>query len=134
MLANDNEHLILIKQFRQPVGSYVIQLPGGGVEEGEELEFAARREFKEETGFDCGRVHYIGNLLPASWRSNEVTHVFYTEEIMNLTGQQLEKHENIEVMRVSITDCINEIKENRFTDSELCYAVLQIILKGFIKL
>jgi ADP-ribose pyrophosphatase len=134
MLANDNEHLILIKQFRKPVGSYVIQLPGGGVEEGEELEFAARREFKEETGFDCGRVHYIGNLLPASWRSNEVTHVFYTEEIMNLTGQQLEKHENIEVMRVSISDCINEIKENRFTDSELCYAVLQANLKGFIKL
>jgi ADP-ribose pyrophosphatase len=134
MLANDDEHLILVKQFRKPVESYTVQLPGGGVEEGEDLEFAVKREFKEETGFECGKAHYLGSLLPASWRSNEVTHVYYTEEILKHTGQQLEEHEKIEILKISISDCINQIRQNRITDSELCYAMLQAILKGFIKL
>jgi ADP-ribose pyrophosphatase len=134
MLAKHNDQLILIKQFRKPVGSYVVQLPGGGVEEGEELESAVKREFKEETGFECGKVSYLGNLLPASWRSNEITHVFYTDEIVNNSGQQLEEHENIEIVKLSIPDCLNQIRKNEITDSELCYAMLQAILKGYIRL
>jgi ADP-ribose pyrophosphatase len=134
MLANHDDQLILIKQFRKPVDSYVIQLPGGGVEDGEDIETAAKREFKEETGFECGQVSYLGHLLPASWRINEITHVFYTEEIIKDTGQQLEEHENIEIVKISITDCLNQIRKNQITDSELCYGILQAMLKGYIGL
>lgn len=48
ILAKDGDSLILIRQYRQAVGDYVIQLPGGGVEMGEDLEEAVRREFFEE--------------------------------------------------------------------------------------
>ncbi|HET7628558.1 MAG TPA: NUDIX hydrolase [Bacillales bacterium] len=81
VLAKDDDAFILIKQLRRPVGEHVIQLPGGGVEPGEDLESAARRELKEETGYTCGELHALGRLVPASWLSNEVTHVYYTAEI-----------------------------------------------------
>jgi ADP-ribose pyrophosphatase len=71
-------------------------------------------------------------MLPASWRSSEITHVFYTDEIIGCAEQKLESHEQIKVIKVRIQECLNDIKENRLNDSELCYAILQAVLKGFI--
>jgi ADP-ribose pyrophosphatase len=134
LLANDNGHFILINQYRNPIDSYSVQLPGGGVESNETLEQAARREFKEETGYACDEVLYLGSMVPASWRSNEITHVFYSKDITRCTEQELESHEQIKVVRLGVRECLIGVKENKLNDSELCYAILQAILKGFVAL
>ncbi|WP_052759726.1 NUDIX hydrolase [Paenibacillus sp. DMB20] len=134
ILARYLNSFIFVKQFRRAVNDDVIQLPGGKVEKGEELEKAARREFLEETGAQCGSMDYLGSLVPASWISNVVTHVFYTDDIVNFSDQQLEEYESIEVLRVSVEDTVNMIKESKINDSEVTFAVLQGILKGYIKL
>ncbi|MYL32406.1 NUDIX domain-containing protein [Pontibacillus yanchengensis] len=134
LLANYQSDFILINQYREPLDDYILQLPGGGVEEGEKLEEAVIREFQEETGYVCGAVHYLGSMVPAAWRSNEVTHVFYTEEILAKGNQHTEAHEWISVQRLKILDCLSGIKENNIHDSELCYSVLQAHMKGYINI
>jgi ADP-ribose pyrophosphatase len=129
MLAKEADSFILIKQYRRPVDAIVVQLPGGGVKKGEELELAARREFLEETGYQCGAVHYLGKLQPASWRTNEVTHVFFTEEVGEKDLQQLEAHEQIQVFKMDINETFKKVAENQLNDSELCYALLQAVLQ-----
>src|SRR5215213_8200947 len=61
-----NGMIILVEQFRPPVGRNVIELPAGlvGDEPGradEALEAAARRELIEETGYDAHRLIPIAN-------------------------------------------------------------------------
>ncbi|SMF86018.1 ADP-ribose pyrophosphatase [Paenibacillus uliginis N3/975] len=133
ILARDGNQFILIRQFRKAVDCHVVQLPGGGVESGEDLEAAARREFLEEAGMQCGTMIYLGKLFPASWRCNEITHVYFTEEVISTKDQQLEDYENIAVIRLDVQDCIRQIKENEIQDSELVYAILQLKLRGYLE-
>ena len=43
--------LVLIRQYRYPIGEYLYEMPAGLVDEGETPEEAAEREMLEETGF-----------------------------------------------------------------------------------
>jgi 8-oxo-dGTP pyrophosphatase MutT (NUDIX family) len=49
-LKPSNE-LLLIKQYRPPTNSYVIEFPAGLIDQGETAEVTAIRELKEETGY-----------------------------------------------------------------------------------
>jgi len=44
-------HLVVVKQFRPPVNRYVIELPAGLIDMGEQTAMTAARELAEETGF-----------------------------------------------------------------------------------
>ncbi|KAJ0401635.1 hypothetical protein ATCC90586_008945 [Pythium insidiosum] len=52
--------VILIRQFRPPVGQWVVELPAGLIDDNELPEHAARRELLEETGYSASRVLHIG--------------------------------------------------------------------------
>ncbi len=113
LLARDKDYFILIKQYRRAINDFTIQLPGGSVEKDEDIETAVRREFREETGYQCGKIELLGYLPPASWISNVVTHVYYSDEIINLSCQKLEDYEQIQVIKLSVEDTLNMIKDCR---------------------
>lgn len=54
--------LLLVKRANEPAKNQWA-FPGGRVERGEKLEFAARRELKEETGMEAGEINVHVELL-----------------------------------------------------------------------
>ena len=48
--GEEKDHVVLIRQYRYPLGGYVYEFPAGLVEEGEDMLQAAIREMHEETG------------------------------------------------------------------------------------
>ena len=50
VLREDPEKIVLIRQYRYPLGDHLYELPAGLIDEGETPDAAAVREMKEETG------------------------------------------------------------------------------------
>ena len=51
--VDDDGRLLLVGQHRYPLDEYSWEIPEGGADEGEPLVDGARRELREETGFDA---------------------------------------------------------------------------------
>ena len=65
VLAEHDGKVVLIEQYRVPVGGRCLELPAGLVGDEDEnatLEDTAIKELEEETGFTCDRVERLGDF------------------------------------------------------------------------
>jgi ADP-ribose pyrophosphatase len=96
LLSRDK--LIMIRQYRPVINSYLYELPAGTLNKGESHLACARREIIEETGFFAGKFRCLGEIFPVPGYS--------TEKIVIFKAQGLRKCEVIperdEVIQVKI--------------------------------
>ncbi len=79
--VTDDHKLVLVEQFRAPVGKRVIELPAGlagdvAGQEQEELASAARRELLEETGYEAAEMTYLAAGAASAGLSDEIITLF----------------------------------------------------------
>jgi ADP-ribose pyrophosphatase len=126
--TKDNK-MILTKQYRHPFGKVVLDLPGGGVEEGETLLEAAQREFEEETGFTSNKLEAIGKYSPGP-NTQIVVDIFFTRDT-KLKGKFNEE----EIVKVELMDfktVLKKVLEGECFDSALVIAVLLVASKKLL--
>jgi ADP-ribose pyrophosphatase len=58
--------LVMLREYRAPVGDYIYAFPAGLAEKGESIETTARRELKEETGLDLVEVKHVSPAIYSS--------------------------------------------------------------------
>ena len=58
----EDEHVLLVKQFRAGPEEVELELPGGGMEKGEDALEAGIRELLEETGYKGNKASYLGSM------------------------------------------------------------------------
>ena len=66
ILAEQDGRMILVEQYRVPLGRACLELPAGLIgddSEGEAPERAAARELEEETGYRAGRIEIVGEFF-----------------------------------------------------------------------
>ena len=76
VIFNEKNDILFIHNRRYTVGHLEWEIPAGKIEEGEQLEIAAEREAKEETGCELQELKYMCSQNPANGMSDAVVHVF----------------------------------------------------------
>ena len=75
--VNDEGFVTLVRQFRGPMGTTVLEMPAGTCDvPGEPAEETARRELAEEVGLVASRLELLAPLPVSPGVSNQVTRVF----------------------------------------------------------
>jgi len=105
IVAIDEGHVILVEQYRVPVGVRCIELPAGLVgdeTQGEAIEAAAIRELEEETGWRAERMVDLGRYHSSAGMSSEAFTLLRAEGLTRVGAGGGVAGENIEVHRVAL--------------------------------
>lgn len=105
ILRTENEppRLVMVEEFRVPIGDYVLGFPAGLLDPGESIEETARRELREETGLEIVAVRRVTQpLYSSSGLTDEAVAVVFVDAIA--TPEVLPKLEVSEDLHVVLLD------------------------------
>jgi ADP-ribose pyrophosphatase len=121
--------VIVSRQYRPAMERVLDELPGGGVEAGEDYEAAARRELLEETGYEAGTMTFIGNAYKDAY-TNITWHFFLaTHCTPHKDGQRLDDTEYIDAKLISIDQLLENGRQCRMTDTEALFLAYDKLMK-----
>ncbi|MDO8670593.1 MAG: NUDIX hydrolase [Dehalococcoidia bacterium] len=114
---DENDNVLLVRQFRTPVGGVLLEVPAGTLDPGEKPEDCARRELQEETGFAAGHIERLGGFYSAPGFCTEYLYLYLATE---LTPSRLEADydENIEVEKVPLSEVHHLITSEKIRDAK----------------
>jgi len=130
--VNDDNELLLVKQYRQGIGDLSLEIVAGYVDPGETYEEAAIRELKEETGYICAeKPIFLGsfNFNPA--KQNNKSIMFYTNKIKNSGEVQFDSTEELELVKIPFSEVDNYISNGSISSLSNVTAIM--LAKEYIK-
>jgi len=111
----DEGQLVMISQFRYPLGKEFIEFPAGKIDSGEEAIQTARRELIEETGYAAKDMRHLTSIHPVIGYSNEVIEI-YVANRLSLSKQQLDEEEFVDVFEISLVEATKLMRQGKITD------------------
>lgn len=131
----DNGEVILIRQFRPPINGFVIELPAGLVDAGEDFEQAVRRELIEETGYAAGEIDFLTEGPMSSGASAEILTVYVATGLSHVGIGQRDETEDIEVIPVQLDKVAARLQELRQSGDHIDLKVYGMIemAKNFLQ-
>ena len=136
IVAIDDGHVLLVEQYRVPMGRRSLELPAGliGDHEGEPHEDAARaaaRELEEETGYRPGRIEERGHFYSSPGMLSESFYLFRAYDLEKVGDGGGTESEEITVHRVRLDEVADFVEERR-THGVGVDAKLLLLLGGSI--
>jgi len=107
---DDEDHVYLVRQYRHPIGRYLLELPAGGLEPDEAPLAAAKRELREEVGLEARDWRPLGSFFSSPGFANEVLHAFLARGLSSAQGQP-DDDEDISVVRYPLTKLLEHPEE-----------------------
>lgn len=108
------DQILLIHQYRHSVKKWLWEIPGGGLEEGEDIRRAAERELLEETGYKMKGYQDLGFYYPSAGISTEIAYLCATECELERHEPKREPLEKIHIGLVSIEEFRGMIYSGEF--------------------
>ena len=123
--VTSDDHLVLVRQYRQGTGEISLEVPGGIVDDDESPEATAMRELEEETGYRGRHAVMLGRLRanPAFLDNSLEVAAVLDAELVGATS--FDESEEIELVLEPVDAIDHLIDSGKITHA---YSVLSLLL------
>jgi 8-oxo-dGTP pyrophosphatase MutT (NUDIX family) len=121
--------VVLLRQYRQPVGRHVLEIPAGKLDvDGESPEEAAQRELAEEVGYHADRIERLTRFENSCGWTDETTTVYLGTALRSVDAPDgFEAHAeeaHLEVVRLPLDAAVAETHGGAITDAKTVIGLL----------
>ena len=114
--------VVVVRQFRYPNNTVFVEFPAGKIDHGEPPLDTAKRELREETGFEAAQWQRLGRLHPVVSYSTEAIEVYRATGLTSV-GAALDHGEFLEVDLVAYDDLLASADRGDLTDAKTIAAL-----------
>ncbi|MCL6559444.1 MAG: NUDIX hydrolase [Firmicutes bacterium] len=111
------KEVVMVRQYRYPVGRELIEIPAGKIECGENPETTARRELLEEAGCEARSWTYLGRFYSTPGFTSEIMHLFFAQDLI-FQRQSPDEDEFVEVVRIPFEEALAMVLRGEICDAK----------------
>jgi ADP-ribose pyrophosphatase len=128
MLRDDA--VLLVRQYRFLVDALTWELPGGTIDDGEDLQIGAIRECLEETGLECESLNELVVYYPGLDNVDNRTTIFWTRAFAEKRPFNANASEIREIAWLPVRDCLRMIGEGAILDAMTVVGLTSLVSLG----
>jgi len=126
VVLDDQEHVLLVRQYRPAVGAELLEIPAGTIEADEPSDGCARRELAEELGLAAANWTRLAQCYSSPGFCTELMYLYLAEGLTPAHGQQ-DEDEHITVERVPLADAPSLVSAGDIRDAKSIAGLMLVL-------
>ena len=115
-----------VRQYRYPHAEVLLEIPAGKLDsKTEDRASAALRELREETGFRCGKLTFLGNIYTSPAILDEVIGLYLAEDLVP-GDTHPDEDEFLAPVWVPLEQLVDDVMAGRIPDAKTQLAVMRV--------
>ncbi len=126
VIAETEEGILFVEQFRYPYGHTLLELPAGKRDKDEDPEETARRELEEETGYSAESLTFLGEIYPSPGYTDERIFLYKADGLVK-NEAHTDEDEFLSVRAIKPEVAASMIASGQIKDAKTVVALLKYL-------